>query len=183
MILTVLRLDCLIKERETMLVRLITERDIDTTLFLTLYRKGGRDVCSVHPARPNQPSLPLYKGPFYFKEFAMTLRQTTVMESAILPSLTKLGIPGANLIAWSEDAIPKENRFSLFLEFHGGEGFCLVLDVELHKDFLPCGSNWYMVRREDVVAFLAGGDPEYEGHNFLVSTDPYWRNAIEAKSA
>jgi hypothetical protein len=111
----------------------------------------------------------------------MVVRQTTIVESAILPVLGKLGIPGMKLIAWCEN---KEQsmypQFSVLLEAESGRGECLFLDVELHEGFLPSGVDWALMKRENVASFLAGDDPEYKGRNFLVSKDPYWRKAVEA---
>jgi hypothetical protein len=104
------------------------------------------------------------------------------VESAILPVLGKLGIPGMKLIGWCEDKEEQDEipHFSVFLEAESGKGECLFLEVELHEGFLPLGSNWALMKRGDVASFFAGDDPEYEGRNFLVSRDAYWRKAVEA---
>jgi hypothetical protein len=164
-----------------MTVRLITGRDIANEFPFLAPIQGGRGV-SLAVSSGLISRAPLYGG-FYFisKEFAMLTRQTTIMESAILPVFGKFCIPGMKLIGWCEnkeqDKIP---FFSVFLEAESGKGECLFLEVELHEGFLPLGSNWALMKREDVASFLAGDDPEYEGYNFLVSQDSYWRKAVEA---
>jgi hypothetical protein len=111
------------------------------------------------------------------------MRQTTIVESAVLPVLGKLGIPGMKLIGWCENKEQyRASQFSVFMESESGKGDCLFLEVELHAGFLPGGGNWQLIKRDDVASFLAGDDPEYEGHNFLVSRDPFWIESIENRA-
>jgi hypothetical protein len=108
----------------------------------------------------------------------MVVGQTTIVESAVLPVFGKLGIPGMKLIGWCENKEQgKYPHYAVFLEAESGKGDCLFLDVELHEGFLPAGGLWSLIKREDVASTFAGDDPEYEGHNFLVS-DPYWKKAV-----
>ena len=112
-----------------------------------------------------------------------TLKQTTIVESATLPILGSLGIPGMKLIAWCEDKEPREPPlFAVFLEAESGIGDCLFLEFEPQDGFSPGGSNWTMMKRADVASLLAYDDPEYEGLNYLVSRDPFWIEAIKKQS-
>ena len=115
---------------------------------------------------------------FLLKEFAMSQRQTTIINSGIIQK--NLGIiPGMNLIAWCEDKTPNDGKsFSVFLEVEGGE-YCLYLEVELHDGYPPVGDYWTLMKREDVLFILRYDDPEYEGLNYLVSQDPYWIEGIK----
>ena len=106
-------------------------------------------------------------------------RQTTIVDSALLPE--KLGlIPGMDLVAWCEDGGGKSDgkSYSVFLEIKGSE-YCLHLDVELHEGYPPCGGNWALIKRDDVLWLIGCNDPEYEGRNYLVSQDPYWIEGIK----
>jgi hypothetical protein len=181
MILGFSPLDFWRKGRHPMLVRLVTGRAIGSEFsFLPPYR-GARGVSLPVSSGLTSRCPPVWGFYFIFKEFVMVVRQTTIVESAILPVLGKFCIPGMKLIGWCEDREQdKFPYFSVFLEAESGKGECLFLEVELDDKFLPSGSNWALMKRDDVASFFAGGDLKYEGHNFLVSQDSYWRKAIEA---
>ena len=107
----------------------------------------------------------------------MTVRQTTIVNSAILPK--QLGIiPGMNVIAWCENGNGRSDKFSVFLELKRSE-YCLFLEVEPHEGYPPVGDYWTLMKREDVLFTLRYDDPEYEGLNYLVSQDPYWIEGIK----
>jgi hypothetical protein len=114
----------------------------------------------------------------------MLTNQTTIVESAVLPDIGKLGIPGMKLVGWCEDREQQKNKpFAVFFEPDSGNGPVLFLEVELHNGFPPGGGNWAIMSREDVVSIFAGDDPEYEGRSFLASRDAYWKEAVTGKSA
>jgi hypothetical protein len=164
-----------------MSVRLVTGRDIGNELSFLAPIQGGRGV-SLPVSSGLTSRAPLYGGFYFiFKEFVMVMRQTTFVKSAVLPVFGKLGIPGMKLIGWCEDKEQgKIPHYAVFLEAESGKGDCLFLDVELEEGFPPAGSYWTLMKREDVAFTFRGEDPEYEGHNFLVSPDPYWKEAAGA---
>jgi hypothetical protein len=164
-----------------MSVRLVTGRDIGSRFPFLAPIQGGRGV--LLPVSSGLTSrAPLYRGFYFiFKEFVMVVGQTTIVESAVLPVFGKLGIPGMKLIGWCEDKEQdKIPHYAVFLEAESGKGDCLFLEVELQEGFLPGSGNWFLIKREDVASVFRGDDPEYEGHNFLVSRTPYWKEVAGA---
>jgi len=111
----------------------------------------------------------------------MNTKTTTFIDSTTAQKLIK-GIPGMKLIAWADNNDPESPLIALYYELDIESDYCLFLEMELREGCPPFGNGWGLMKRKDIADFFWEDNPEYNGRNYIVSQDPYWKQHILAST-